>query len=358
MQKLYKYRPLSEFLFKELYYQELYFASYNELNDPLDLFARIEFSTKDKNEVKNLIRFIFKTQFYFDKNNKPNENITKLLKFINDRQAKELLVIEILENIKKALKENSQIWTSGIIKIITESIKNQNIDIVFDSDRFKFELERLTDKFLKNSYVNCLSETNDNFLMWSHYASKHSGVCLEFNFKNKRFFPYEIIGARKRNDVKYKEQMSEWEIEAYLYWSKINKVKYQDEQPYINFHKFSVVFENEDDCDLIGLSKSWTHHYAEELKSLFSCKAKAWAYENEWRAIEINFKSPKEPEERIRHYPIECLSSVYFGVNTPENFRNRIYKILNKKNKDIRFFESILKDTDSMTFLSWEYCLE
>jgi hypothetical protein len=31
--KIYKYRPLSDFLFKELFYNEIYFASYPELND-------------------------------------------------------------------------------------------------------------------------------------------------------------------------------------------------------------------------------------------------------------------------------------------------------------------------------------
>ncbi|WP_332911787.1 hypothetical protein [Algoriphagus boritolerans] len=61
MKILYKYRPLSEFLFKELYYQELYFASYFELNDPLDLSARIEFSCEKSEQVEYLIYFLFKS---------------------------------------------------------------------------------------------------------------------------------------------------------------------------------------------------------------------------------------------------------------------------------------------------------
>ena len=75
-----------------------------------------------------------------------------------------------------------------------------------------------------------------------------------------------------------------------------------------------VVFENESDCDLIGLSKSWTHKYAQELEWVFSTKTNSWKYENEWRAIEINFGETKEPEERIRHYPIESLASVWFRL--------------------------------------------
>ena len=355
MKKLYKYRPLSEILFKELYYQELYFASYNELNDPLDLSARIEFTTKDKKTIEYLLWFVFKTQIDFDETRKSNESNAKLLEFNIDKKAHDLLSNEIYNNIKIFLKDKPQIWTTDVIEIIIQSIKNTNIDIVFDSNKFKSELERLTNKFLKNSYVTCLSETNNNFLMWSHYASKHAGICLEFTIKNGESFPYEMTQGRKQDNEKYKERMSEWETKSFVFWNRIRKVKYQDEQPYINFYKFGAVFENEYDCDLIGLSKFWSHQYAYELERLFSCKTNGWAYENEWRAIEINFDSPKEPEERIKHYPIECLTAVYFGVNTPENIRNRVYKILNKKNPEIKFYESSLNGTDSIEFSSWEY---
>ncbi len=47
--KVYKDRPLSELLFKELKYNELYFASYLELNDPLDLSAKINFKPANEN---------------------------------------------------------------------------------------------------------------------------------------------------------------------------------------------------------------------------------------------------------------------------------------------------------------------
>ena len=81
MMKLYKYRPLTEFLFKELYYQELYFSTYAELNDPLDLSARIEFTPEKEKQVSYLVWFIIKTTLkiheapYSDAeriNNKPN----------------------------------------------------------------------------------------------------------------------------------------------------------------------------------------------------------------------------------------------------------------------------------------------
>jgi hypothetical protein len=358
LDRIFKYRPLSEFLYKELYYQELYFASYNELNDPLDLSARIEFTSKDKEAIEYLIWFIFKTHLDFKELQNSNEDIRKLLKFNKDEEANNKLVEEIYKCVNSTLKTEEKIWTHDIIKIINDSIEKTQTDIVFDSTKFKSELERITNKFLKNSYVTCFSETNNDFLMWSHYASKHSGICLEFNLENGWTFPYEIKRKREQDKEKYKKRISEWDTKSSIYWDRIRKVSYEEEQPFINFYNFAAVFENEFDCDLIGLSKSWTHEYAHELEWVFSTKTNSWRYENEWRAIEINFGEAKEPEERIRHYPIESLTSVYFGVNTPEKVRNRIYKMLSNRNPKIDFFESILNGTNTIEFSYWEYLEE
>ncbi len=355
MNKLFKYRPLSEFLFKELFYQELYFASYTELNDPLDLSARIEFTTSDLNAIEHLIKFIFSTQIRVREVESDRTNVTRLLKFIKDRNAIEILRNEIHKRVVEKTQNNQLLWTSDIVKIIADSVEITKTEIFFDFSLFEVEIQRLSDKFLKNSYVTCFSEANDDFLMWSHYASKHSGVCLEFSLDNAGMFPYESIGSRICDSEKYKERMSEWKTNSFIFWDNIQKVNYGNEQPFINFYDFAAVFDNEYDCDLIGLSKSWTHKYAHKLESVFSNKTRHWKYENEWRAIEINFDKFKEPEERIRKYPIESLSGIYFGVNTPENMRNRIYKLLNAKSKEIKFYESKVNGTSEIEFESWEY---
>ena len=41
--------------------------------------------------------------------------------------------------------------------------------------------ESLNNK-LRNAAVSCFSLRKDNTLMWSHYADKHSGICLQFDF--------------------------------------------------------------------------------------------------------------------------------------------------------------------------------
>jgi len=356
--KLYKYRPLSEFLFKELLYQELYFASYNELNDPLDLSARIEFTVEKEEQIEYLIWTLFKTTLTISETEIPTSekiNNSNLIEFNKNDVARISLRKNIYNKLIQLKTEHSFIWLEQIENIIADAVKEEQLTFKVNFLNFKSELQRLTKKFLENSYTTCFSATNNDFLMWSHYASKHSGICLEFTLEHSAQFPYIMKGRRKADHENYKQRISNWQIDEKIFWDRIRQVNYQDEQPYINFFDFSPVFDNEHDCDLIGLSKSWTHRFAQELKLVFSTKTKPWSYEKEWRAIEINFGEPQHPEERIRHYPIEVLSSIYFGIRTPENTKKRIHNIFKKLNKEIQFFDCKPTNGRDLDFEIWEY---
>ncbi|MES2380883.1 MAG: DUF2971 domain-containing protein [Bacteroidota bacterium] len=354
--KLYKYRPLSEFLFKELYYQEIYFASYNELNDPLDLKAKIDFTTNDIKQISNLLKVMFKTSFkmnFESISHSEEENNKSLYKFNTNNVSKNKLQKEIFKQLQEIKTPNEIITIYELEQVLKSTTSSLNFE--FDIENFKKEINRLTIKFLANSYTTCFSENNDNPLMWSHYASKHSGICIEFSLPSEGLFPYRMIGKRETNEEKYKSKASEWSVKELVYSGRLKKVTYEEEQPYINFFDFFPVFDNEYDCDLIGLSKSWTHGFAYELENIFSIKTNPWKYENEWRAIEINFGDSKEPEDRIRHYPIECLSAIYFGCNTPENVKNRIYKIFNRWSKTIQFYDCEIVSGKLMEFREWQH---
>jgi len=354
---LYKYRPLTDFLFKELYYQELYFASYLELNDPLDLSARIEFTPKEISQIENLLWFLFKTTLKIHKGQITDDekrNNQKLIEFNKNEELRNIYKSLLFDRLIQLSVEQEFISIDELEEVLLSTA--DNIPFQLDLSSFKNELKRLTRKFLENSHATCFSERNNDFLMWSHYASKHSGICLEFTLENSGLFPYMIAGRRGQNREEYLQQVSKWTIDETIFWDRIKKVKYQDKQPHINFFDFSPVFNNEYDCDLIGLSKSWTHRFAFELEAVFSTKTSPWAYENEWRAIEINFGDKKEPEQRINHYPIECLTGIYFGIRTPEEVKKRIYKIFDKhRGQSINYFTCVPTSGRELTFESWEH---
>jgi hypothetical protein len=50
----------------------------------------------------------------------------------------------------------------------------------------------IVDRALQNIGIFCLSEQNDDILMWSHYADCHRGICLEFsNIPDGHLHPVE-----------------------------------------------------------------------------------------------------------------------------------------------------------------------
>ena len=357
MHKIYKYRPLSDFLFKELYYQELYFASYEELNDPLDLSARIDFTPEKEEYIEYMLWFIFKTSIFLLISETPTaeakKNIQKIRLLNENEELKNKLKKAVYSELVKQKEKHSFISFNMLETVLRRVSNEQDIDFPVDFNSFKNELQRLTKTFLEKSYTTSFSEVNDDFLMWSHYSSKHTGVCLEFTLSKKGLFPYELKLPRKPNLEEYEKRLSEHQVEEHIYWDRISKVRYQNEQPFINFFEFSAVFENEGDCDLMGLSKGRWHGYAFELEMIFATKTSPWKYEKEWRAIQINFGNPQIPEERIRHYPIEALSSIYFGVRTPADVKKRISEIFKHKHSEIKFFDCKLSNGRELSFEEW-----
>jgi len=353
--KLYKYRPINDFLYKELHYQELYFASYDELNDPLDLSATIDYYPKKYEELEFLVYTIMKSDFKMDNVSEDylkNQRLT--IKFWRDEQRVKSYCKTLFHKLVDKKEKPKKVTLGEVLSAIKWTSDKESVDFNFDYESIRAEINRLTLKFLKNSYVTCFSSTNENQLMWSHYASSHRGICLEFDLKNEGAFPYVMDGKREKDFEKFTERMSKWDTrQSVVFWDRLKKVRYEKEHPHINFFEFAPVFNNEYDCDLIGLSKPWTHYFAHELEMAFSQKHLSWEYEEEWRAIEINFDEPKIPEERIRKYPIEALSGIYFGLKTPEHVKERIYKIIEPKNDQVEFYQSELNEQNDLEFKIW-----
>ncbi|MDR3697567.1 hypothetical protein [Mucilaginibacter sp.] len=150
------------------------------------------------------------------------------------------------------------------------------------------------------------------------------------------------------------EGFAQGTLTNYIYEENLFSVHYGDEPLSINFFDFAPVFNNEFDADLRGLTKSYWHGYARQLQNLFIVKTNTWAYEKEWRAIQVNFEGPKEPEERVRHYPIEVLTGIYFGYNTPEIAKKRIAAIYWEKHHEINFISCKLSNARELTYEPWE----
>ncbi|HNS19654.1 MAG TPA: DUF2971 domain-containing protein [Sedimentisphaerales bacterium] len=120
----------------------------------------------------------------------------------------------------------------------------------------------------RNMGVLCLTEKKDDILMWSHYADHHKGFCLEF----------------KTDDA---------------FFSEVLPVKYACNLPSVN------VLANEDEG---------VHSLIEGRLT----KAKEWAYEHEWRIIDI------ENGSGIRQFPARVLRGVILGCRIAAEDKSRV----------------------------------
>ncbi len=117
-------------------------------------------------------------------------------------------------------------------------------------------------KEITNSHgVTCFSESNNNILMWSHYADSHKGLCLEFDA-------------------------------VHTFFERLIKVKYEQFLPKIDLLRY---FDGE-------LS-------IEEIKQYYCTKFIDWEYEKEFRLM-------MSKGNQAYKYPRECLIGVYLGLNT------------------------------------------
>jgi len=133
--------------------------------------------------------------------------------------------------------------------------------------------------------VTCLSEKMDSPLMWSHYANKHFGFCLEYDFTHSMLMRYPDLNMAKIMllPVIYSEKRP-------LLSKMITDTKFK-----VQYMKTKKVPNNVIESMVYGL--------------LF--KSLDWAYEHEWRIIGINMNKPtmKLPSAR----------KLFLGANIEEN---------------------------------------
>lgn len=230
--KLFKYRPLDEYAVNWISRNELYFRNAGDLDDPFDCAIRVNFTGGSKDQYRNLISLGIKEQL---------KNLV-----LSDDQFNEIVdrhLNEQMQNITQFSKEAEDGFRHGV---------------------------------LSKKGVLSLSETNNNVLMWSHYAAGHSGVCLQFEAS-------EIMNSAR-------------------------KVNYFDELPSINIFNQSFA----DLADQVLLSKQ-----------------QQWSYQKEWRVIDPEF--PPGVHRFIR----PLLTGLILGAKTTSQDEQKVRELLREASLDI-----------------------
>lgn len=246
---------------------KLRFTPPKDLNDPRECIPEIRIK-----DLKEYIASVVKRNFDYLHNKLSNENPD-----LNNRQ--------ILEKMNE------------VINKFNESDFNSEEE---NNKRILKHFNNVTNRFLG---ILSLTETNDNELMWAHYADSHKGFVVGFDSESEFFKP-------KKEDPNL--------------CGELVKIKYDEFAPtvYVVPYKLDIP------------------------KELFFTKTKKWNYEYEWRILKLLSSADEIVDDKFHLFelPFDSIKEVIFGMKTPENIRKGIRDKLILKAPNILFREAILNN--------------
>ncbi|HHK8512555.1 TPA: DUF2971 domain-containing protein [Vibrio parahaemolyticus] len=312
MTMYYKYRSFSEFSIKELLYQELYFATRQESNDPFDSKTFYEFSA-NKDYWYNLIEIVAS-------------------KFTGFKESDITAIAQKLAALSPMTYE--QVSSLDITNIVFESIENQNLPI---STIFVAHFKELIELYApEESYFTCFSKVKDDPLMWSHYAGNHQGFCLIFQPINGQLNQhplYRRTSIRRETPKGLAPSMGMGLPESFVF----QPVEYQEKVEHLcAFCRLpaGVTKINLEENERLSLVTKQSNQYVQ--------KHQSWEYEQE---VRLSFtpisgylygqKMFLSKHERLFHYdPCQLVGIVFGSKMSAENksrIREVITEVLNKR---------------------------
>jgi len=313
----YKFLSNSPLSFKRVLYNELYFLSKDEINDPYDINVEKVFDG-NPDKLRRLFNYII--------------NRIDIPKEIKDTAQPDPF-INYLEN-KCFSNHNIDIFTSidysAQLQLCFPDISSNKNGLCIS--RFAKYLLNLIEAYIPdNVYIISFTKNFKNPLMWSHYANEHKGFCLVFSSVNNSLSqdPRKIIDNIELPDSTYLSIPSSFEFYEVKYENRLSKL-----DGYISLPApISGKVLSEDDRML----------YWKEYKNAFLVKSKQWINEDEYRLLLDTGSPTKSGIDRLLYYDITQLIGIIFGSKMSESDKNDLIHIIHRQRSElIRNIDGIL----------------
>lgn len=240
--KFYRYRPLNEYTIFEILQGYIFLSSPSSLNDPYDCNAYLSDTPLSISFSSNFI----------------------------------ILKHEATESLNEEIK----------------NLKKEELDSIISTGAMNYRKKTINEK-LK---ISCFTTKNDNLSMWDHYANKHKGICIEYDFEN---IVYE------NNKLKCNGQEYEHELFLPVFYTP-------------DFNQY-----------LIGMGGNNLKRVSCLVNSIL--KHSNWKTEDEWRLISYD-----NDVTEFKGFPIKAI---YFGTKTDDIVINKIIDLLKNDKRKIKFFK-------------------
>ena len=240
---LFKYRSWDDPYHKRLLtHCELYFASFDQFNDPFD--GAVPFKYDQEQLTKENI---FLKMYEVAKHQNPDWDDKQIHAYCYEHQRRGYLLDE---QYVESLQEDIRTKTNSRFGIVS------------------------------------LAELPNNYLLWSHYSSSHTGFCVGFNSR-------KLFDATK---------------------GMLGPVSYQHDLPLIDLFGDEIEFGR---------------------KLLFT-KGKHWEYEDEYRLVRPGYSRKKA------YLPLEVFECLVFGYKMDQKDKFSILELLEEKHPNVTIYEAKL----------------
>jgi len=158
-------------------------------------------------------------------------------------------------------------------------------------------------KLMRDSRVFCVTEHNDNLLMWAHYAKDHTGAVFQL-----ASLPEADTALSVARKVKYEEKPVRFHsLDELIIWT---------------------LFDVEPDPARFQFSN---HAYR---------KSKIWGYENEWRVVDMcNYNNKNDLYVDQKFIP-QQLQKMFFGCKSNSGNISRLRKLAENINPQVEFYKA------------------
>ena len=294
----YRYRPATELAIKELIYDEMYFASEAECNDPYEgkIFARFE---KDEGRWNRLINCALST---FPGISAFKYIEQKISKYFFDKSP--LYIDDVLN---EPLEEFLKIADNDIERIVYKNLLNQIKEYV--------TLYIPPEKYFVSFSKNC-----NNTLMWAHYAGNHRGHCLVFRVSGQKIYQdptWKKTSLAYTTPRSFSPKMSFGIDDNFT----LRDITYIDVPEYVDaFLCFPPAVYGD------TVSEEELKNFRSKFNSTYFQKNIAWKYEEETRILLSSGipwlagqKLSATSHQRLFHYDSTQLVGIVLGTKMPEN---------------------------------------
>lgn len=212
-----------------------------------------------------------------------------------------------LENYFKNDSEKimSELYSTYKQQVPKELIHQDMIRILEAPQVKRMFIENLYKATNKSIGILSLASSNNNLLMWAHYANSHKGFVVEFDATSEFF-----------NQIN----------ESKEFYGKLKKVLYTQNRPNIEY--FDSIEEG-------------------YFFDTFLTKSKEWEYEEECRMLLPLDEANQVIEDKVFLYkfPKQAILSIYLGANMADESKNRIKELIKTpENQHIKIFETIVAE--------------